>query len=206
MNASLITLPIPLFTLLKLTTIPTIALLQYILYGKSITSPLSRLSLILILTGVGLGTVDFSSPSPSGKTISASDIYTTNKGLVYGLLGILFTSQSQLSLQHSKTLTRAQGLQTVALMSPYAFLIAFLCALGVEDAPYMVSSFILEGLSSSSYSSSSSSFWSAWIFKESNHSVPWQALMASCLISISTNLFGFALIQSVSKQSKLHRL
>ena len=186
MNASLITLPIPLFTLLKLTTIPTIALLQYILHQKTITSPLARMSLILILTGVGLGTYD-SSSSTSTQKASAS----TNKGLLYGLFGILFTSHSQLSLQHSKTLSHAQGLQTVALISPYAFLIAFVCALFVDDAPTILTSFVLHNLHSASSSAT------AWIAPITS-SLPWKALLASCLISISTNLFGFALIQTVS--------
>ncbi|KAI8812861.1 hypothetical protein BJ742DRAFT_555915 [Cladochytrium replicatum] len=108
MNASLTVNSVGTYQLLKLACIPAAAVLQYIINRRTLSYP-TLLSLIILLSGVGLATV--------------SDITLGALGLSVGALAVLVTSLSQVWLETRPSARGLDGLQILRSVSPYAFVV-----------------------------------------------------------------------------------
>ncbi|KAI9334491.1 hypothetical protein DFJ73DRAFT_36802 [Zopfochytrium polystomum] len=189
MNQSLLINPVAVYQLLKMACIPTIAIIQSY-YGVRL-SRLSVFSLGLILLGVSVST--FLPKGSSGGTVGKS-VDVSLLGLLYGFLGVLATSAGQVWMQTRPTIRSLSGLQTIAVISPYAFAVCAASAL-IADLDWSTVSF--RAVSEAAHWQEMWTQITKWLF-EIPSNIPLVAVLTSCALSVVTNLFGFVLIQRTS--------
>ncbi|TPX30165.1 hypothetical protein SmJEL517_g06205 [Synchytrium microbalum] len=155
MNISLKHNSVGIYQLLKMACIPCIVLLQRILYSTHI--PLETTTcLSLILTGVGLSTIRELSLNPLG--------------MIYGSLAVATTAIGQVWLANRHSAKQYDGLQLVAVISPYTSIICILASLIFESSAIPA------------------------LFTNQDVNVPY--ILATCLLAVAANYFGFSLIMS----------
>ncbi|KAJ1564667.1 hypothetical protein HK405_014267, partial [Cladochytrium tenue] len=179
MNKSLALNPVPIYQLLKMACIPTIAVLQTF-YGVRISTR-AALALALVLAGVAISTVRLQSGEGNGDAGSRT---ATAFGALYGAAAVVATSASQVWLHAVPGMRGLSGLQTVAVMSPYALAACAAAALAFDpDWPADLSPSL----------SGAVAVVVEWAVRAAAEA-PVAAVVLSCLLSIFTNLLGFLLI------------
>ncbi|KAJ3111680.1 hypothetical protein HDU96_005464 [Phlyctochytrium bullatum] len=179
MNQSLKMNPVTIYQLLKMACVPTIVVIQ-LFYGITI-SLLTTLSLFLILVGVGLCTLGDPHLSQSGG----------REGLLIGVLGVLATSASQVWLQALPALKGLNGIRTICVTAPYAFAVCVAAAAVYDwDVGVLVSQDMTE------WRRLPELVWTG--LDNFTKTAPVGSVLGSCFLSILTNYYGFAVIQSTS--------
>ncbi|KAJ3246424.1 hypothetical protein HDU78_007142 [Chytriomyces hyalinus] len=255
MNQSLALNSVSFYQLLKMSCIPTIAVLQFLTYGTTI-SLATTLSLVLILCGVFISTTaDPTGGAPNTSHPANTGLYQMNSiasllhafyPSVIAVLAVVSTALSQILLNRSPDLKRLSSLQSLAALSFMSFLVCGTAAIAVDVGIYpgdwvrLVLS--LSGVSNVLYSLLPSGFewllfsgeemdvvmraaveggtdyhefldgvssrayltehilgkFVSFINKVSGPATPLAWVFVSCLLSVLTNLFGFAVIKETS--------
>ncbi|KAJ3061583.1 hypothetical protein HDU98_002478, partial [Podochytrium sp. JEL0797] len=135
MNQSLASNSVSFYQILKISCIPAIAFLQYILYGTRLSTS-TIVSLVFILLGVFIigtttDTPNLASPSPSNNT-NASQTYT----LIISLLAVFSTALSQITLHASPDMKRLTSLQSLSALSFTSFLVCGTAAVAIDVGIY----------------------------------------------------------------------
>ncbi|KAI8610394.1 triose-phosphate transporter family-domain-containing protein [Chytriomyces sp. MP71] len=211
MNQSLAMNPVAFYQLLKMSCIPAIALLQYILFKKVLPRP-TVIALAVILLGVAISTMSPSAPKHAAPTHTANQS-TAGKGatrrialeeppssgggivaLFMGLLTLLVsvgavvtTALSQIELNQSPDLKRLSSFQSMNAMSLISFGVCMAAAAVVD----MHIGF--EDLLGFTVGTKIATFWRVLVAEAP---VGW--IFLSCALAILVNLFGFMLIKGTS--------
>jgi solute carrier family 35 protein E3 len=117
MNFTLSYNTISVYQLLKMACIPMIAVLQFIMYKKSLENNV-KIALFIILAGVSLATVH--------------DLSANIVGLTFGIIAVLLTGLSQMLIHNHESTKNLSGLQVIMLLSPYATGLCFLFSFIIE--------------------------------------------------------------------------
>ncbi|KAJ3232109.1 hypothetical protein HDU81_003305 [Chytriomyces hyalinus] len=254
MNQSLALNSVSFYQLLKMSCIPTIAVLQFLTYGTTISLATTH-SLVFILLGVFISTTADPTGAPNTSHPANTSLYEMNSisSLLYAfypsviaLLAVVSTALSQILLNRSPDLKRLSSLQSIAALSFMSFLVCGTAAIAVDVGIYpgdwvrLVLS--LSGVSNVLYSLLPNGFewllfsgeemdvvmraaveggtdyhefldgvssrayltehilgkFVSFLNKVSGPSTPLAWVFVSCLLSVLTNLFGFAVIKETS--------
>ncbi|KAI9222687.1 hypothetical protein BC828DRAFT_403819 [Blastocladiella britannica] len=167
MNVSLSVNSVGVYQLSKLACLPVIGMLQTVLYRAPVPPTAHLVSLTIVMLGVVLST--------------QKDFRTHPAGLMVSTVAVILTSLSQVTIQHLPSFRGLNGMQTVALMSPYstgvlAVLVAFI------DLPQMVFSPDSTGQSLGAQLAAA----------------PWGYVAVSCVLALGANYYGNSIISATS--------
>ncbi|KAJ3247874.1 hypothetical protein HDU77_008419 [Chytriomyces hyalinus] len=198
MNQSLAMNPVAFYQLLKMACIPAIAILQFVLFKKTLPRA-TVIALAVILLGVAISTV---SPTAAVKAATTKESNATRRdssdsGLVAFFMGLLTllvslgavftTALSQIELNQSPDLKRLSSFQSMNALSLISFGVCMAAATFVDIKITIKDIFTFEVLSK---------FGAFWKVVVNEAPVGW--ILASCAMAILVNLFGFMLIKGTS--------
>ncbi|KAI9189383.1 hypothetical protein H9P43_000816 [Blastocladiella emersonii ATCC 22665] len=118
MNLSLSLNSVGVYQLTKMACLPTIGVLQTILFGAPVPSRPTLVALALVLLGVFLST--------------KHDFATNLAGLAAGVFAVGFTSLCQVTLQYMPSFKEVKGMKSVAVLAPYTTIVLLPLVLFVE--------------------------------------------------------------------------
>ncbi|KAJ3288803.1 hypothetical protein HDU79_004585 [Rhizoclosmatium sp. JEL0117] len=207
MNESLNLNSVAFYQVLKMSCIPAIAFLQYILFKKRVGDRVLY-TLAIVLLGVGIASL---APSGSSKTSQSkskvsgdSSIYQTLIAIFVSVGAVFITSLSQLELNQSPDFKRLNSFQSMNIMSFYSFFLCMFAAV-MADVKITISDILkvpisLVGLADVTFFEQlgviSDKFGVMYDIIMTKAPLGW--ILVSSLMAVSVIVFAFSLIKGTS--------
>lgn len=169
MNVSLQLNSIGLYQLLKLLTIPCMVVIQTTWYGKTFSQRV-QICLLVLLMGIGIATV--------------TDVQLNFAGSIVGIFAVIATSLGQILIGDRKNHYKMSSIQFLEVI------------MGAQAIMALAASLVFEFILPSYMSTGESPLLQLMPFFSNTKLMAY--LLFSCIIAITTNLFGISLIGATS--------
>ncbi|ORY43339.1 hypothetical protein BCR33DRAFT_258390 [Rhizoclosmatium globosum] len=209
MNLTLSMCSVAYYQLLKMSCIPTIVILQFLLFRQVVGARII-LCLAVILLGIFVSTVVPVLGSPSEKNNeSVTPTESTNStfvAVVISLFAVLTTGLNQIAINQVQDLKRLSSWQLMNIMSKISFFVCLAAAVFIDvgvslgDGTRLLLSIV--ELDWALFTAQSTAIWIK-VMEFSNtlrdmSRIPLEWILCSCLLAVVVNVFGMSLIKGTS--------